>query len=253
MRRILPRRRVRKCRKGEKNCRRFPNALAKEMIKNAARNLLEKYSSREPLISWGLRLVWNDAKKRGNGKSMRMEKVNWGGKARSWRTSRSLTEASSPCNCPCQLAPGQIEGGVQTVEEAVEATEDSSWEIIDDADKIPSVVPPAPKTTLTQKAKAKLSAIFKFVQKAGGKTLEVAKDQIKKHLPTLLDLAKKHGKVELKKYLEKQRAVATGGKQMLYEAALELIGPTNGDEKASKTGAEIGGTTDEGWNIVNQV
>ena len=241
-------RRLRKCRKGEKNCGRFPNALAKEMIKNAARKVLENYSSRKPLISWGLRLVWNDAKKRGTkrgyGKSMSMQKVNRGGKARSWRTSRSLTEATSPCNCPCQQAPWQIG---QTVEEAVEATEDSSWMVIDDADTIPSVDPPAPKETLSQQAKAKLSSIFKFVKSTGKKTLDVAKDQVKKHLPTLLDLAKKYGKVQVKKYLEKHRAVATGGKQMLLEATLELLGSTNADEKASKTGA------DEGWNIINQV
>ena len=252
MGRILPRRRLRKCRKGEKNCRRFPNALAKEMIKNAARKVLENYSSRKPLISWGLRLVWNDAQKRGtergNGKSMSMQKVNRGGtgKARSWRTTRSLTEATSPCNCPCQQAPGGMEGG-QAVDEAVEATEDPSWMVIDDADTIPSVDPPAPQKTLSQQAKAKLSSIFKFVKSTGKKTLDGAKDQVKKHLPTLLDLAKKYGKVQVKKYLEKHRAVATGGKKTMYEVGLELLGSTNADEKASKTGA------DEGWNIINQV
>ena len=131
-------------------------------------------------------------------------------------------------------------GGGETVEEAVEATEDSSWMVIDDADTIPSVDPPAPKETLSQQAKAKLSSIFKFVKSVG-------KDQVKKHLPTLLDLAKKYGKVQVKKYLEKHRAVATGGKKTMYEFGLELLGSTNADEKASKTGA------DEGWNIINQV
>ena len=266
----LPRRKLRKCRKGEKNCIRFPNALAKEMIKNAARKLMGSYSSKKPLISGGLRLVWNDAKKtnRGNGKGVRKRKVNWPKKPGPWRKSRSLNEAPSPCNCPCQQAPPGEIGGGKAVQEAVEATKVSSLDVFDGTDTIPSSNPPALQKTLTQKAIAKLSPIFKFVKQAGKKTLDVAKDQIKKYQPILLDLANKHGKVELKKYLEKQRAAATGGKQTLYEVALELLGGTNapmlggtnelldgtnGDEKTPLTGAKVNRATDEWWDINNLV
>ena len=234
---ILPRRRrrLRKCRKGEKNCWKFPNALAKEMITNAARKLLDNYSSQKPLLSWGLKLVQNERGQKGGA----AKEVNWPRMPRSRRKSRSLTEAPSPCNCRCPQAPAGEVGGV---EKAVGATV---------TDTIPSSNPPTPQKTLPQKVIAKIAPIFKWVEEAGEKTLDVAKDQIKRYQPMLLDLAKKHGKAQLKKYLEKQRAAATGGKQLLYQFGLELLGGTNSDEKASA--AKVSGTTDEGLEIINQV
>merc|ERR1711874_673710 len=119
---------------------------------------------------------------------------------------------------------------------------------------------------LTQTAIAKLSPIFKFAKKAGKKTLDVARDQIKKYQPILLNLAKEHGKVTLTKYLKKQKAAATGVKQTLYELALDVLGVTNapllgltnqlldgnnGDEKTSLSGAKVNGATE--WDINNLV
>ena len=197
------------CGKGEKNCYRFSNALAKYMTKKAIDRALDHYlaTRKEPLLSWGLRPVLDTRKP---------QTADWSKKSQHWRESRSLKEerVRNKCQCP----PAQ---------EVAEEGRGEEYEVSTDATKLPSVSLATTQKTLTQNAKAKLNKIFKYTVKVGKLGYKELAKQAKKHIKNnekaILKMVVTYGKIYAKKWFEKQKTGSSGFRKMLYEAALKLI------------------------------
>ena len=208
-------RKLRICRKGEKNCYRFSNALAKYMAKKTIDKAFDHYlvTRKEPLLSWGLKPVLDTRKP---------QFADWSKKSQHWRESRSLKEESGHNKCQCPPA-----------QEVAEVGRGEEYEVQEDATKLPSVNLATTQKTLTQNAKAKLNKIFKYTVKAGKLGYKELAKQAKKHIKNnekaILEMAKTYGKIYAKKWFEKQKTGSSGFRKMLYEAALKLISSGGSD------------------------
>ena len=236
-------RKLRMCGKGEKNCYRFSNALAKYMTKKAIDRALDHYlaTRKEPLLSWGLRPVLDTRKP---------QTADWSKKSRHWRESRSLKEESGHNKCQCPPA-----------QQVAEVGRGEEYEVQEDDTKLPSFSLANTQKTLSKTAIKKLSEIIKRAEKEGnigyeqakkaGRQKRHAKKHINKHKSSILDLVEKYGKMFAKKWLQKQKTSSSGFRELLLDAAVQLI--THGTSLGSDIPKEIiSNMIDVGMDLINE-
>ena len=236
-------RKLRMCGKGEKNCYRFSNALAKYMTKKAIDRALDHYlaTRKEPLLSWGLRPV-SDTRK--------TQIADWSKKSQHWRESRSLKEESGHNKSQCPSA-----------QQVAEVGRGEEYEVQEDDTKLPSFSLANTQKTLSKTAIKKLSEIIKRAEKEGNLGYEQAKKagrqkrhaekHINKHKSSILDLVEKYGKMFAKKWLQKQKTSSSGFRELLLDAVVQLI--THGTSLGSDIPKEIiSNMIDVGMDLINE-
>ena len=217
------------------------------MTKKAIDRALDHYlaTRKEPLLSWGLRPV-SDTRK--------TQTADWSKRSRHWRESRSLKGESGYNKCQCPPA-----------QEVAEVGRGEEYEVQEDNTKLPSVSLATTQKTLSKTAIKKLSEIIKRAEKEGnigyeqakkaGRQKRHAEKHINKHRHSISDLVKKYGEMFAKKWLQKQKTSSSGFRELLLDAALQLITQliTHGTSLGSDIPKEIiSNIIDVGMDLINK-